>query len=238
MTFRLVVVCLAVLLLPASVFAQGNPIAQRIEQRLQESQKFFDQGDYLMGANRLSEAASMLRGSQGAMSGNPVGMLAGGLNTLTKKGEQAKGDRALSRKILLAEEPLLNSLCMYEPQNPQWFYQRAIVHMVQSGGPSVSGTAGDRQALKFAIKDFDTALTCPNNSAIVASANQMKTACERELTKRQAMGAEIQRRGARQFARVYGMKGDDSKTNYGSSLCTVCGHFHGSGAGECNYRRD
>ena len=230
-----ILLLLASLTLGQSVFAQGNPIQARAQQRMRESQEFLNRGDYNMAANRIAEASSMMRGTPDGTGQGPVDVLKKGINDFEVHMRAQKANKPVYNRILIAQEPMLNSLVMYDPQNPRWYFQRAMVFITRAGGPSASGTAGDRHYFVQAIGDLDKTLSCPGNAEFVGPANQLKASCQKELSHRREVGAEIRRRGARQFARIYGMPGGNSGDS-GPSLCTVCGHSHRSG--ECTYRRD
>ncbi|MBX9572060.1 MAG: hypothetical protein K2X77_24420 [Candidatus Obscuribacterales bacterium] len=228
--------CLS-LLLTSTAYAQTEPGRSRVAQRWQESQQFLSRGDYSMAANRMSEASSLLRSAPNAMPGQtPVSLLRKGLDDFAVLMKAQQNNKAQYNKILIAQEPIINALCMYEPQNPRWFFQRAMVFVTRAGGSSASGTAGDRHYIVQAIRDLDKTLSCPSNAEYVVPAQKLKAMCQTELDRRKALGTEIQRRGARQFAKIYGMPGGSSQNDFGPTLCTICGQSHRSG--ECTYRRD
>lgn len=137
-----------------------------------------------------------------------------------------------------ALQNLLRQLTSMEPHEAKWHVLQATTFINQAGGPSRSGTAGDRASLKFALRELDLAAACPNANQFSSQIANIRTNTEKELARRVAKGIEIQRRGARQFAEIYSRPGGSTESSSSSSLCTVCGHFHGSDPGACNYRRD
>ncbi|MBX9695519.1 MAG: hypothetical protein K2Z81_24250 [Cyanobacteria bacterium] len=221
-------------------FAQGNPIGARIQQRLAESDQYFRQGDFNMAANRIDEACSMMQSSPDALPGmNPVAIATNAVDKLQKQANQAKsqGNEALFTRIMMAQQPLLRVLLQLEPQNPRWHFTKGLSFVAQAGHSGRSGTAGDRATLQMAIKEFNAVLTCPGNEAYKKESTEMIQVCQKEFSRRQAVGNEIKRRGARQFARIYNMRGGDGGGSSSSqSWCTVCGRMHSSGS--CTYRRD
>lgn len=149
---------------------------------------------------------------------------------------KAKNDRPGAAQANAAMQNLLRQLVSMEPREAKWHVLKATTYINQAGGPSRSGTAGDRFSLQQAIRELDLAAACPNASQYRNQITSIRGNTEQELKRRVAKGLEIQRRGARQFAEIYGMPGGESRTDYGPTLCTVCGHSHRSG--ECTYRRD
>lgn len=214
-------------------FAQGDPIADRIMQRISESQNYFKQGDYQMGANRVNEACSMLRGRPNAIPGTTSENLAtDALQFLEKKANAAKaaGDLRQRGRIIIAEQPILHALVSQDRQNARWHFMLGTTFIEQAGGPSIN-TAGDRASLQMAIREFDQAISCPGGEQYSAQANQMKADCMKEMQRRVAKGREIMNRGVREMMKYRGPV--DSGGEKTSSWCSTCRHYHGPG--ECNY---
>lgn len=167
-----------------------------------------------------------------------IGELSGQADSLVAKIMQAKskGDLPGAAQANAALQNLLRQLTSMQPQEAKWKVLMATTYINQAGGPSRSGTAGDRFSLQQAIRELDMAAACQNADQYRSQINSIKTSTEAELNRRIAKGKEIQRRGARQFAEIYNMKGGNTSDSGGSSWCTVCGKLHGSG--QCGYRRD
>lgn len=167
-----------------------------------------------------------------------VGELSGQADSLVAKIMQAKsrGDLPGAAQANAALQNLLRQLTSIEPREAKWKVLKATTYINQAGGPSRSGTAGDRFSLQQAIRELDMAAACPNADQYRSQINSVKASTEAELSRRVERGKEIQRRGAQQFAEIYNMKGGNSSDSGGSSWCTTCGKLHGSG--QCSFRRD
>lgn len=164
--------------------------------------------------------------------------LSGQVDALVAKITQAKssGDLPGPAQANAALQNLLRQLTSMEPKEAKWKVLKATTYINQAGGPSRSGTAGDRFSLQQAIRELDMAAACPNADQYRSQIASMRASTDAELNKRIEKGKEIQRRGARQFAEIYNMKGGDNSGTGGPSWCTVCGKMHSSG--QCGYRRD
>lgn len=149
---------------------------------------------------------------------------------------KSRGDLPGAAQANAAMQNLCRQLESMEPQNAKWKVLKAVSYINQGGGPSRSGTAGDRFTLQQAIRELDLAAACPNSAEYMSQIKNMRATTDVELKKRIAKGEEIKRRGARQFAEIYNMKGGGGDAGGGPSWCTVCGHMHGPG--NCTYRRD
>lgn len=132
---------------------------------------------------------------------------------------KARGDMPGAATTNSRLQSTLSQLMSMEPQNPKWKYMRALTWKFQAGGPSRSGTAGDRQTLKQALTDLDAAAACPGSGEYAAKINALRGPINAELSKRIAKGKEIQRRGARQFAEIY------NRPDVANSTCPNCGHY-------------
>lgn len=201
----------------ASIFT-GAPSPENLPN---ENQKGFGQNSHWLdrpGATKNIDALSkqvddcMAKGVQAQKSGNKPGMF------------QANA----------AMQNLLRQLESMEPQNAKWKYLKATTYVVQAGGPSRSGTAGDRFTLQQALRELDMAAACPNASEWSGKIQALRAKIEPELARRVERGKEIKRAGVREMLKYRGPAVDTGSG--GASWCTVCGHMHGGG--QCTYRRD
>ncbi len=149
---------------------------------------------------------------------------------------KSKGDLPGAAQSNASIQNLARQLTSMEPQEAKWRLLLAKTYIYQAGGPSRSGTAGDRFSLTQAIRELDLASACPNSAQYSSQIKTIRATTDAELQRRVSKGIEIRRRGARQFAEIYGRPGGDSSSGSGPSWCTVCGKCHSSGG--CTYRRD
>lgn len=126
------------------------------------------------------------------------------------------------------QQRLIRELTMMEPQNPKWKILYAKTYVVQAGTPGRSGTAGDRDSFKMALRELDGALACPGGSAYAAEINALKAHCNREIASRDEAGAEIRRRGARQLGRLLSLPDAG-----GGSPCAHCHAWRASRSTRC-----
>lgn len=133
-----------------------------------------------------------------------------------------------------AMQNLLRQLTSMEPQNAKWKYLKATTYVTQAGGPSRSGTAGDRFTLQQALRELEMAAACSNASEWSGKIQALRAKIEPELARRIERGKEIVREGGREMLKYRGPAVNTG--GGGSSWCTVCGHMHGGG--QCGYRRD
>ncbi len=146
----------------------------------------------------------------------------------------SKGDMPGKFQANAGMQNVLRQLVRLEPQNAKWKYMKASCYVMQAGGPSRSGTAGDRFSLTQALRELDLAAACPNASEWAADIKSLRAKIEPELAKRVERGKEIVREGGREMLKYRGPAVDTGGGN--TSWCTVCGRLHGAGA--CTYRRD
>lgn len=167
-----------------------------------------------------------------------VGALSSQVDGYLAKAAQAKrqGNLAGAAQANAAMQNLLRQLSSMEPQNAKWKVLKATAYVNQAGGPSRSGTAGDRFSLQQALRELDMAAACPNASQYASQISSLRAAIAPELKKRIARGKEIQRAGAMQLRQLQTIPDGPYMNGGGSSYCTVCGHMHRGG--ECSYRRD
>ncbi len=224
-------ICLMVLFQSVIIAADAqDPRAQRIKQRLDESGQYFRQGDLLMGANRVSEAASLLKASPGAMPNTtPVKLAADCVRDLNNRANQAKasGNSAQSTKCMLAQQNILDSLISWEPQNPEWHFRKGMVFMALAGDSRI--TAGDRANLSFAMREFQQTMSCPGSDAYQSPATQMLSMCQKELAQRQEKGRQIRAAGARQLRQLQSIP----DSNQGEIHCNNCGHVRPATSDRC-----
>lgn len=167
-----------------------------------------------------------------------VGALSSQVDGYMSKIAQAKSrnDLAGAAQANAAMQNLLRQLCSMEPQNAKWKVLKATAYVNQAGGPSRSGTAGDRFLLQQALRELDMAAACPNGSQYMSQISSMQSNVGAELKKRLARGAEIKRAGAMQLRRLQTIPDGPYMNGGTASVCTVCGHLHRPG--QCTYRRD
>ena len=167
-----------------------------------------------------------------------LGALSSQVDGYLAKAAQAKrqGNLAGAAQSNAAAQNLLRQLTSMEPQNAKWKVLKATAYVNQAGGPSRSGTAGDRFSLQQALRELDMAAACPNASQYASQISSLRASIAPELKKRIARGKEIQRAGAMQLRQLQTIPDGPYMNGGGSSYCTVCGHIHRGG--ECSYRRD
>lgn len=194
-----VLCALFVLLLNSAEASAQSRTDAMAERRLLEAETFFQQNDYEMGASRIVEACTLMRSSQ--QTGSNFIQIASSKADLidTKlKASLAKKDYSSCSKLIEAEKRLLSSLSNWDPQNPKWHYQIAVLYKTESSLPATGMTAAlanrlginssipnqfNFQPLQNSIMECDRVLGMANSSYNTA-ANQLKTSCLNEIQKR------------------------------------------------------
>jgi hypothetical protein len=163
--------------------------AQRaqIQQRLSEATNFFNQQDFFMGVNRITDACSMLKSNPSAMPETSYSAVASkAIDEIFSKMRQAKsrGDVPSATRMSYAVQPLLNTLAGWDPKSPLWHYKKGIMFQ------TMSALRNDQYPgeLKSAVQEFDTALSLPGNDSFRANAEQERSICQKTLQRR---GVEI-----------------------------------------------
>lgn len=194
-----VLFALLLLLLDSGVASAQSRTDALVERRLIEAETYFQQNDYEMGANRIVEACTLMRSTRqpGANFVQIASSKADLIDTKLQASLQKK-DYANASKLIEAEKRLLNSLSNWEPQNPKWHYQIAVLYKTESSLPSTGMTEVlakrlginskipnqfNFQPLQNAIMECDRVLGMADSS-FNAAANQLKTACLNEIQNR------------------------------------------------------
>ncbi len=174
---------------------------QNIERRLNEANTYFAQNDFEMGASRIREVCSLLKSAPQCM---PE------LNYLKLAAEKAlfidgklraaldKHNYDSARVLVRAEDNLLTSLSDWEPQNPRWHYEKAVLFHINSALPMTGAGAAiasrmgiqnnlhnelDMRPLQDAINECDRALGLSDQS-YREKATKLKNACNAEIQRR------------------------------------------------------
>lgn len=127
---------------------------QTIERRLSEASSFFQQNDFEMGANRIREACSLLKSAPQSMpEANYVQIASSKADVIDSKlsAVMDKRDYDLAQKLVTAQDILLTSLSNWEPQNPRWHYQKAVLYHIDSMIPMTG--AGAAMAMRLGIQN-------------------------------------------------------------------------------------
>lgn len=243
--FRLLLAILALLqnTQPAAL-AQSRTDAMA-ERRLSEADAYFQQNDYEMGSSRVIEACSLMRSSRQA--GNNYLQIAGARLELIDsklKASLQKNDFPSASKLINAERTLLTSLSNWDPQNPKWHYQIAVLYKTESTMPATGMTAvlANRmginsslpnqfnfQPLQNSIMECDRVLGMADSS-YHGAANQLKTSCLNEMQKRNGtmkqLNADYQRHQPKGMPPP-GMYNHDN-TQQAEHYCSKCGGAHSS----------
>lgn len=105
------------------LMAQGSQLKQRVEQCLAESQQYFGTRKYDAGADRVLEAANIVKSKpRDFPQYSAVSLVSTAVDFLHNESSVARsnGDEDSSTRALSAETGLLRTLRMWEPQNSQW----------------------------------------------------------------------------------------------------------------------
>src|SRR5579883_1163633 len=194
-------ICLLTLWQAATpAFAQPN-MRQTIERRLSEADSYFQQNDFLMGANRTREACTMLKSAPQSMPEANYVQIASSKAALIDDQLRATLDRKDyegAKNLAGAEGILLSSLSNWEPQNPKWRYQKAVLAQIKSRlpmtgiGAAMASNLGiknnlhnelDMRPLQEAIQECDRVLAMGDPSYRDKAA-KLKDACQAEMQRR------------------------------------------------------
>lgn len=228
---RIVILLLVSLILQIPASSAQTPAQShtraRIQQRLNEASTYFSQNDFLMGANRINEACSLLKSSPLSMpDASYIAIASKTVDDLDGKIQNAKssGDNALVTKLVGALEPLATSLSNWDPQNPRWHYERGLVLKTQAGLQQYQSPV----TLQSAIREFDAALALQGGGSVRASAQEMKSNCQKELQKIQAaINAPSRYRGRSPAG------GSSRSSDGGPWFCHSCGNQLSSQYSRC-----
>jgi hypothetical protein len=211
---------------------------QTVQQRLNEAETYFQRNDYEMGANRIREVGYLLQSSPQGMSDlNPVAIASAKAKFLDDKLGVAwsKKDFDQAKSLITAEQALLTCLSNWQPQNPKWHYQNALLYKVASEVP-LTGIGGqmaahlgiqnnlhnemDMRPLQNSIRECDRVLAMAD-STYRQQATLLKNACESEIQQRsnkiQAFNVEYYRKLPK------GMPPPGSDKEQFEMRCGVCG---------------
>lgn len=226
---RLAVLMLVGFMLLTLSSAAQSPVRNRIQQRLNEASNYFSQNDFLMGANRVNEACSMLRSSPAAMpESNYIEIASKAADDLDAKlrAARARNDKDSVTKIASGLEPLVNSLSSWDAQNPRWHYLHGVVYQTLYFTKQ-NGFINDLQS---AIREFDASLAIQGGGSFRAGAMEGKSTCQKELQKIQSAIAAPVRRPA-----AHGAGASSRSSGGGPWYCYSCGREKSGQNFRCPY---
>lgn len=222
---------------------------QNIEQRLAEANALFQRNEFEAGASRIREACYTLKSSPQSMpEANPSAIAAMNVEFLNGKLSNAisTNDYSTSKKIVTAEQTLLTALIGWEPQNPKWHYQKALLLESSSQMPATGLEATmashlgiqanlpgqlDMHPLQNAIQECDRAISMSSDQSYRELAMQLKQKCESEIQRRttniNAINADYYRKLPKGIPPP-GMY-NNTPSRPIQSYCPKCGMTHGPG---------
>ncbi len=211
-------------------------VRQTVQQRLNEAETYFQRNDYEMGANRIREVGYLLQSSPQVMSEiNPIAIASTKAKFLDEKLAVAwnRKDFEQAKSLISAEQTLLTCLANWQPQNPQWRYQNALLYKVAAEipltgiGAQMAAHLGiqnnlhnemDMRPLQSSIRECDRVLGMADPT-YRQQATQLKNSCLMEMQRRngkiQAFNEEYYRKLPK------GIPPPSSGTD--EIVCGVCG---------------
>jgi hypothetical protein len=220
-----------------------------LEQKMRAADAAFQRNDFEGGANLIRELCYSLKSSPTAAA-NPVQIASGKVDLIDGKLQTAiaNNDSESARRLIKAEETLLNPLSSFDPQNSRWHYQKALLMQMSAGLTAPSGGLEaqmaahlgiqanlprqlDMQPLRNAIQECDRVLSMPDQS-YRQQALELKAKCQSEMQRRTSninnMNAEYQRKLPRGIPPANLQNGSPYRPAM-QSYCPKCGGFHASG---------
>jgi len=222
---------------------------QNLDQKMRAADAAFQRNDYETGANIIREVCYSLKSSQQA-DANPVQIASSKVDLIDSKLQSAiaSNDSESARRLIKAEETLLNPLSSFDPQNSRWHYQKALLLEISSGLTApASGIEAqmaahlgiqanlprqlDMQPLRSAMQECDRALAMPDQS-YRQQAMDLKAKCQSEMQRRTAninnMNGEYQRKLPKGIPPA-NLQNSSQFRPAPQSYCPKCGGFHAGG---------
>lgn len=194
--------------------------AQNAAQLLDNATEQFNSNNAFMGVDSVKRACEMMRANPSAVPGkNYLSVATKTVNDINIKIQNSRSIQTTTQ-LIYAVQPLLNSLCEWDSNNPRWHYEKGIMFR------ALSGTLNDQHPvhLESAIKEFKGALAVSGGGQYGACAKEMLARCQSVLARRRTEIAKYQ-----ETHPLHNQNNQARPSSIQTSICVGCGRENPAG---------